>query len=304
MTQPNNQSSVNNMDVFSVYIPSINKNNTVDKIKRKFLELSVGQVYRVDFAAIKGKEESKFQSAFVYFTKLLFTPSYIIDEIEKFGAHRLDLYKNYFVSRDHEGEYWLLLKNKIPFKETTLNVHQISHNATLLEEKVTGMDTKMAQMDTKMAQMDEKMARMAQMDEKMAQMEEKMTQMEVKLIKLEEENTKLKEDAENVQLIIDNNILPYLHDINAESYETQDKIGRLQRISYKQIECLFNDPDKTIMYNDLMFGIQYSKRFLKNEYDYGDSDNEQFAENCNSEINDNKEILLTEGNMLLKKSDC
>jgi len=287
MTQPNNQSSVNNIDVFSVYIPSINKNNTVDKIKRKFLELSVGQVYRVDFAAIKGKEESKFQSAFVYFTKLLFTPSYIIDEIEKFGAHRLDLYKNYFVSRDHEGEYWLLLKNKIPFKETTLNVHQISHNVTLLEEKVTGMDTKMAQMDTRMAQMDEKMA-----------------QMEVKLIKLEEENTKLKGDAENVQLIIDNNILPQLQDINAESYETQDKIGRLQRISFKQIECLFNDPDKTKMYNELMFGIQYSKRFLKNEYDYGDSDNEQFPENCNSEINDNKEILLTEGNMLLKKSDC
>ena len=51
----------------------------------------------------------------------------------------------------------------------------------------------------------------------------------------------------------------------------------------KLIEQIFTEPDITSLNNDMVYGIPYSKRLLRNDTDYGDSDNETLDNLQNSE---------------------
>jgi len=228
-----------NNTVYSVYIPKIYKGRGFEKIGSVFFELRVGRVTRVDFVPFKNERDSgNYRSAFVYFTKLYTDkPNHIIDTIESKGRYLLNLDANIAVSKYTDSEYWELLKNKNPFEETTTNIHQLAHN--------------------------------------MKQMEEKMTKIEETNRFLTEENLKLRKELELLKANMENNVEPTLCDLHCNLDAVQYKISRLQRTGSKLIEQLFEDePSKFSLNNDMLYGIPYAKRLLKDETDYGDSDNE------------------------------
>uniref|UniRef100_A0A6C0IG31 Uncharacterized protein n=1 Tax=viral metagenome TaxID=1070528 RepID=A0A6C0IG31_9ZZZZ len=228
-----------NNTVYSVYIPKIYKGRGFEKIGSVFFELRVGRVTRVDFVPFKNKRDSgNYRSAFVYFTKLYTDkPNHIIDAIESKGRYLLNLDANIAVSKYTDSEYWELLKNKKPFEETTTNIHQLAHNMKIMEEKMTKIE-------------------------------------ETNKI-LTEENQKLRKEIELLKATMENNVEPTLCDLHCNLDATQYKISRLQRTSSKLIEQIFEDePSKISLNNDMLYGIPYAKRLLKDETDYGDSDNE------------------------------
>lgn len=239
MSQTAPQTNVENNDkIYSVYIPKIYKGRSFEKIGSVFFELRVGRVTRVDFVPFKNERDSgNYRSAFVYFTKLYTDkPNYIIDAIESKGGYLLNLDSNIAVSKYSDSEYWHLLKNKNPFEETTTNIHQMAQNMKLMEEK--------------------------------------MAKMEEKIVFLTGENASLRSDLENLKANIQNNIQSTMDDFYIDLDETQDKIARLHRTGSKLIEQSFSEPDITSLNNDMVYGIPYAKRLLRNDTDYGDSDNE------------------------------
>ena len=250
--QPNGEI---NQQTYSVYIPKIYKGRGFEKIGSVFFELRVGRVTRVDFVPFKHERDAgNYRSAFVYFTKLYTDkPNHILEAIQSKGEYLLNLDANIGVSKYTDSEYWHLLKNKNPFEETTTNIHQMAHNMKLMEEK--------------------------------------MAKMEEKIVLLTGENATLRSDLENLKANI-NNIQPTMDDFYIDLDETQDKISRLQRTGSKLIDQIFSQPDITSLNNDMVYGIPYAKRLLRNDTDYGDSDNEmldnlQNGEEKTSEANAN-----------------
>lgn len=227
-----------NNTVYSVYIPKIYKGRGFEKIGSVFFELRVGKVERVDFVPFKNERDSgNYRSAFVYFTKLYTDkPNFILTEIESKGKYLLNLDSNIAVSKYTNSEYWILLKNNSPVEETTMNIHQLSHN--------------------------------------MKQIEEKMTKIEETNKFLIEENQKLRKEIELLKATMENNVEHAICDLHSSLDVAQDKISRLQRNGSKLIEQLFEDePSKISLNNDMIYGIPYDKRLLKNETDYGDDNN-------------------------------
>jgi hypothetical protein len=150
---------------YSVYIPTIKSSYKSQDIGLLFWNNKIGDVTRVDFAQFKDAEKNEFRQAFVHFIPLERTNS-VLEAIEQDGKYKFHPLNQYSLN-----EYWLFLKNNAPVEETEQNIHQIAHNAKLMEEKTAQMEEKTAQMEEKTVQMEEKMA---QMEEKMAQMMKKM----------------------------------------------------------------------------------------------------------------------------------
>lgn len=143
---------------YSLYIPTINKKYTVEVIINTFWKLFIGNVDRIDFVPIiktrndEEVEDPNFRQAFIYIRPGANWGEFVTDAIEKSGSFRL------FPHQETQNkEYWLLLKNKnpVPYATTTLNVHQLVHNNSLLE-------TKVAEMEQEMLKMKEEIARLTQ----------------------------------------------------------------------------------------------------------------------------------------------
>ena len=120
----------------------------------------------------------------------------------------------------------------------------------------------------------------------MAKMEIMMTAMNEKNIFLEGENATLRKDLDCLKT----NIETTMNDFYIDLDEVQNKISRLHRTGSKLIDQIFAEPDITSLNNDMIYGIPYAKRLLRNYSDYGDSDNEmldnlQNSEEKTSEIN-------------------
>lgn len=113
----------------SIYIPLINVDFGEEKIQKIFEELQIGVVNRVDFVAIEGNPRMK--KAFVHLSKYYDTQLSLEIKL-KFDE---DLAFRLYPDMDSRV-YWILLKNKCPIPETTLNVHQLAENHRILEELV------------------------------------------------------------------------------------------------------------------------------------------------------------------------
>jgi len=165
--------------MYSVFIPTISKLHTEERIAYYFAVNCVGKVERVDFVEFQNDEEDRacdakgFQQAFVHFSPLLQTHE-IMEAIEQKGSYRFYPFKE-------QNQYWILLKNKNPVPKTELNVNQLAHNQKLMEEREALMVEKMEKMFQKMEKMEE---RQAQMEERQAQMEEREFQMLQKMVKM------------------------------------------------------------------------------------------------------------------------
>jgi len=125
-------------EIFSFYIPRISKNYTEEDIKYVFNINMIGDIKRVDFAenTSENHRSNSYNSAFVHMNNVLNTPigNMIINETHDMNTS----YKLY--THPTRPEYWLLLKNHKPIKDTDLNIHQLAENTRLLEEKVTSQD--------------------------------------------------------------------------------------------------------------------------------------------------------------------
>ena len=179
--------------MYSVFIPTISKIHTEERIAYYFAVNCVGKVERVDFvefqSGIKGLhgDVKDFQQAFVHFSPDQKTHE-IMEAIKQKGSYLFYPWEKSLkvCSFKEQNQYWILLKNKNPVPKTELNVNQVAHNQKLIEEREALMVEKMEKMEQRMAQMEE---RSAQMEERYAQMEERYAQMEEREALMEEKMT-------------------------------------------------------------------------------------------------------------------
>ena len=122
-----------NTQNFSLYIPRLFVSYTENAVKNIFLELEIGLVSRVDFVPIEFMRKETMQSAFVHFNQI-FDYSFLAQSIVHHIAELKTGYRIYPVI--HSSEYWILAPNLKPIPETRLNIHQVTENARLLQEKV------------------------------------------------------------------------------------------------------------------------------------------------------------------------
>jgi hypothetical protein len=164
-----------NIQMCSVFIPTIPKVHTEEIIANYFALNSVGKVERVDFvefqSGLKGLQKD-FQQAFVHFSPQQKTRE-IMEAIEQKGSYRFYPCEKLIniCSFKEQNQYWILLKNKNPVPKTELNVNQLAHNQNLMEEREAIMVQKMEKMEQRMAQMEEREALMLQ---KMVKMDDDM----------------------------------------------------------------------------------------------------------------------------------
>jgi hypothetical protein len=172
-----------------VFIPTIPKVHTEERIANYFALKCVGKVERVDFvefqSGVKGlhNDIKDFHQAFVHFTPDQKTHE-IMEAIEQKGSYRFYPCDKLICSFKEQNQYWILLKNKNPVPKTELNVNQLAHNQNLMEEREALMVEKMEKMEQRMARMEE---REAQMEEREAQMEEREARMVQRMTKMEDE---------------------------------------------------------------------------------------------------------------------
>ena len=173
-------SSSSQSNDYSLYIPTIHKKYSAEMIINTFWKFFMGNVDRIDFVTIMKQpkdtskepvEDPNFWQAFIYVRPRTTWASIVTDSIEKEGS-----YKFYPNQRAHPDptkqgspkEYWIILKNNnpVPYAQTHLNIHQLAHNNSLLETKVSEMETKFAEMEAEMLKMKTKFA---ELEEEMVQ---------------------------------------------------------------------------------------------------------------------------------------
>ena len=90
----------------------------------------IGTVARVDFVPIEGTPH--FKKAFVHMGE--------INQCDSTNAIMTKVFNNNESVRldlmDGSNAYWILLANKNPVAETTLNIHQLAENANILQAVV------------------------------------------------------------------------------------------------------------------------------------------------------------------------
>jgi len=164
-------SSSNQSTNYSLYIPTINKKYSADYISYLFWKSFIGNVDRVDFVPIMKQpkdpknepfEDANFWQAFIYVRPNTTWSQIVSDVIEKDGSYKL--YPNQHPHPDprNQGnpkEYWVILKNKnpVPYAQTHLNIHQLAHNNSLLETKVSEMEAEMLRMTEEIEKLKEGM---------------------------------------------------------------------------------------------------------------------------------------------------
>ena len=115
----------------SFYIPRISNTYNELSVGIAFKNMNIGVVKRVDF--ILNKKTDLYQSAFVHMDFM-----YDNDYTEKIlttvnhNNKSIRIYPNTL----NRGIYWVLLKNKNPVTETSLNIHQLAENINKLENFV------------------------------------------------------------------------------------------------------------------------------------------------------------------------
>lgn len=164
------QQTLAQVNDYSLYIPTINKKYSAELIINNFWKCFMGNVDRIDFVPIMKQpkdpkkepfEDPNFWQAFIYVRPRTTWASFVTDSIENAGSYRFYPYPE---KQGAPSEYWLILKNKtpVPYAQTHLNVHQLAHNNSLLEAKISEMETKSSEVDQEILEMKLKMLQMEQ----------------------------------------------------------------------------------------------------------------------------------------------
>ena len=188
----------------SLYIPTIKNSYSVDRVMNLFWKHGLGKVDRIDFVPIMKTFNdaepiacTQFKRAFIYIdTRTAWHPD-IIKSIDENRPYKI--YPNKDETFGHlrdTKEYWLILKNNspVPYATTTLNVHQLANNLTLLEARLAEME----------AQFAEREAQIAEREAQFAELESELAVKSALVTELETVNTRLSEFNRNT-LVEDNN---------------------------------------------------------------------------------------------------
>jgi len=164
------QALAQQVNEYSLYIPTINKKYSAAVITNIFWQVFMGNVDRIDFVPIMKQpkdpkkepfEDANFWQAFIYVRPRTKWATFVTDAIERDGSYRF--YPNP-ESLSAPREYWLILRNKspVPYAQTHLNVHLLAHNNSLLETKVSEMEVKASEMELEIATLKARMEYMVQ----------------------------------------------------------------------------------------------------------------------------------------------
>jgi regulator of replication initiation timing len=150
-----------------------------------FWKFFMGNIDRIDFVPIMKQskdpnkepfEDTNFWQAFIYVRPGTNWASIVTDAIESNGSYKFfpnqeTAYAHFSVQQPNPKEYWVILKNNnpVPYAQTHLNVHQLAHNNSLLETKVSDMEAKVSDMEAKVLEMEQEMLQMKSKMEDMKQ---------------------------------------------------------------------------------------------------------------------------------------
>jgi len=183
-----------------------------------FWKHGLGKVDRIDFVPIMKTFNdaepiacTQFKRAFIYIdTRTAWHPD-IIKSIDENRPYKI--YPNKDETFGHlrdTKEYWLILKNNspVPYATTTLNVHQLENNLTLLEARLAEMEAQFTEREAQIAEREalitEKEAQIAEREAQFAELESELAVKSALVTELEAVNTRLSEFNRNT-LVEDNN---------------------------------------------------------------------------------------------------
>lgn len=151
--------------MFSIYVPRLLNEHTVQSVSNIMNHFRLGVVHHVDFTPINKKPgfyetfDAKYKSAFIHFVDVL--PLYQIN---------IDLWRQIQIEDNDKGkgyklyisqcEYWICLKNHSPIQRTMMNIHQVVENGRYLEDRVKTLEDNNKQLQDKLAKLELIMAPM------------------------------------------------------------------------------------------------------------------------------------------------
>ena len=123
----------------SIYIPRMKSEVTEEVVMNVFHSNDIGKVSRVDFKV--NENEQRYKKAFVHFDEFYNTPmSYAVTSnlmMENEEPFKLWVTPN---------EYWMLVINRYPVPEATMNIHQIEECVNLVSKRVKKQEEEMESM--------------------------------------------------------------------------------------------------------------------------------------------------------------
>jgi hypothetical protein len=115
---------------YSFYVPRIHDSCSEEQVRLQFRLQGVGIVRRVDFNPILG---TNFKKAFVHMESI-FDTDFARNVVDTVFVKRE--FTHIYPDITNANIYWILLMNRSPVPETTLNLHQVVENHRILEQLV------------------------------------------------------------------------------------------------------------------------------------------------------------------------
>jgi hypothetical protein len=133
--------------MFSIYVPRVLNEHTVDSVANIMTHFRVGVVHQVDFTPINKKPgfyeefDNTFKSAFIHFIDV---PGYQMN-IDFWIALKDNHDENCKTQPQarlqiSHKEYWICLKNQSPIQRTMMNIHQVVENGRYLEDRIKTLE--------------------------------------------------------------------------------------------------------------------------------------------------------------------
>jgi hypothetical protein len=271
-------SSSSNSEI-SLYIPTIKKSYSVDRVMNIFWKHGLGKIARIDFVSImktnKDAEPTEcpnFKQAFLYIdTRSSWHPD-ILNSIEEKTPYKI--YPNKDETFEHlrdTREYWLIFKNNspVPYATTTLNVHQLANNLALLEAQFAEREAQIAERE---AQIAEREAQIAEREAQIADLESELAVKSALVTELTAVNTRLSEFNRDITVDDnddDENTEEMTEDIKAYNFvNSLDNVLRMMKHAHNEYNGYIESEE--VDYDDHYEEYSLSDRF--NEDDDEDED--------------------------------
>ena len=264
----------------SIYIPTVKKCYSDEKIMFLFWRHGLGKVDRVDFVPIIKANDIEcpdFKQAFLYVdSKSAWHPD-IVESIEKDQPYKI--YPNKDEAFEHlrdEKEYWLILKNKcpVPYTTTTLNVHQLANNLALLEQQMAERE---AQLTERELELTEREAQLTERELELTERELEIAKREALVTELEAVNTRLSNF--NRDRTVDDN------DENMEEIKAYNFVNSLDNV-LKMMKKAHNEYNGYIESEEVDYDDNYE------EYSRSDRINNDEDDECCEYCQMNKKLVL------------
>ena len=268
MSSSSSSASSSSNPEISLYIPTIKKSYSVDRVMNIFWKHGLGKIARIDFVPImktnkdaEPTECSNFKQAFLYIDTMSSWHEDILNSIEEKTPYKI--YPNKDETFEHlrdTREYWLIFKNNspVPYATTTLNVHQLANNLALLE----------AQFAEREAQIAEREARIAELESELAVKSALVTELTAVNTRLSEFNRDRTVDDEDDD---DENTEEMTEDIKAYNFvNSLDNVLRMMKQTHNEYNGYIESEE--VDYDDHYEEYSRSDRFNEDENEDEDED--------------------------------